>query len=210
MPYEKYHFNIHLMTSRLSLVCFLFSAHLSLAQMNMQTPVGFDEIYIEMNTKDLVAEMGTPKEIRSYKDEKKVWTDGDHDLSKAVVFLIGFDQVYIFDYQNKYCLWKAYVKDGKVIYINFSSTYLQDKYKNNLTVNGKIKYGDSIEKIVSVLGENFFPDRGFGYTDYLFNDLGIRFTFHQNKMTHIYLYRKLTSKANLYLLVKHYPKDYTP
>ena len=194
------------MPFKLLLFFILFSSD-CIAQSNANTPFGFDKLHIEMSTSELISEMREPKEIKTYEDEKKVWTDGDYDLSKAVVFLIGFDKVYIFDYHNKYCLWKAYIKGDRVVYMNLTSTYQLDKYKENMSVNGEIKFGDSVEKVVSLLGKNFFPDRGFGYTDYLYNDLGIRFTFLQDKMTHVYFYRRLTSKASLYRLIKHYPKD---
>ena len=176
-------------------------------QTNITTPYGFPKIRVNMTTSELIQEMGQPKEIRYYKDEKKVWVDGGYDISKSIAYLIGFDSVMIYDYQNKYCLWKAYVKDDQVIYMNLVSRFVLEKFTSQVTVHHKIRFGDSIEKVEAVLGKNFYPDRNIGYTDYLYHDLGIRFTFKQNKMTNIYLYRRLENRADLYILARHFPKD---
>src|SRR5690606_2935593 len=137
-------------------------------------------------------------------EEKKVWVDGNHSLNKAIVFHIGFDEVYLFNYQNKYCLWKAYLKDDKVVYMNLVSRFVNDEFKTKLTVAEQLHFNDHIEAFEKVLGKNFFPDREFGYADYLYHDLGIRFTFKQGKMTNIYLFRPLSNRADLLKLVKYY------
>lgn len=159
-----------------------------------------------MSSEDLIYEMGQPKEIRSFEEEKKIWEDGDFNTERALVYLLGFDQLYIFDYQNKYCLWKAYFKDNKLIYMNLSGRYVLDQYKNNLTVRNDLKFGASMEDVEEVLGKNFFPDRDMGYTDYLYADLGIRFTFSQNKIATIYLFRPFSNRADLFKLIKYYYK----
>lgn len=160
-----------------------------------------------MTTEELVAEMGEPIEIRSFKDEKQVWIDGDFNTEKHIVYHIGYDNVYIFDYQNKYCLWKAYIKDNKVIYINLSSRYTEKIYTDNVTIRNTLHYHCSIENVERVLGKDFFPDRHISFTDYFYAELGIRLTFIQGKMTNIYMFRRFTNRADLYRLVKYYPKD---
>ena len=160
-----------------------------------------------MTTSQLIKEMGAPKKIVSYSEEKKVWLDGDYDLDKALVYHIGFDQVYVYDYQNKYCLWKAYIKDDRVIYMNLTSRFVQDLYLHKIKVRGQIGFGASISEIERLMGKNFFPDRAFSYTDYLYADLGIRFTFKQNHLTNIYLFRRFKNRADLGKLTRYYPKD---
>jgi hypothetical protein len=189
------------------LLIILLSPALSFSQMNIETPLGFEKIHVNMSTAALTAEMGSPKEIRSFRDEEKLWLDGGYNTEQSMAFVIGFDYVYIFDYQNKYCLWKAYIKDDQVIYMNLSSRYTEAKFVEAVTVRNKIHFHDSIDEIEGVLGENFFPDRNFGYTDYLYHDLGIRFTFKQNRMTNIYLFRPLNNRADLLRVVKFFPKD---
>ncbi|MBD3637627.1 MAG: hypothetical protein HUJ25_09760 [Crocinitomicaceae bacterium] len=189
------------------LVTFLLTFTIGYGQTNIKTPFGFKKLYIEMSSDDLEDEMGKPQEIRSFEDEKKVWVNGGFDLKKAIVYHIGFDQVYIYDYQNKYCLWKAYIKEGKVVYMNLTGRWVKDEYVNNVTIRNELHFYDRIEKFEEVLGKNFFPDRNFGYTDYLYHDLGIRFTFKQSKMTNIYLFRRFTNMADLYKYARYYPKD---
>ena len=167
-------------------------------------PFGFKDLHVNMTTAELVEEMGQPKKIVSFEDEKKVWVDGGFPLEKAIVFHIGFQEVYVYDYQNKYCLWKAYIKDDQVIYMNLVSRYVWDQYKSKVSILGKLYFQDPTEKFEQVLGKNFFPDRDFGYTDYLYHDLGIRFTFKQDKMTNIYLFRRLSNRADLLKLIKYY------
>ena len=179
-------------------------AHFTIAQVNIDTPYGFKNLHIEMSTSELVDEMGEPKKMVSFEDEKKVWVEGNFDLNKAIAFHIGFDKVYVFDYQNKYCLWKAYIKDDKVVYMNLVSRFVRNEFKSNVTVRGLLHFHDHVKEFEAVMGKNFFPDRGLGYTDYLYHDLGIRFTFKQDKMTNIYLFRRLTNRADLLKLVKHY------
>ncbi len=176
-------------------------------QSNIETPFGFDRIKIEMTTAELVKEMGPPEKIVSYEEEKKVWLDADYDLDKALVYHIGFDQVYVFDYQNDYCLWKAYIKDDRVIYMNLTSRFVRDLHLDKVSVRNQFGFGTSASKVEEVLGKNFFPDRAFSYTDYLYADLGIRFTFKQNHLTNIYLFRRFKNRADLGKLVKYYPKD---
>ncbi|MEX1002995.1 MAG: hypothetical protein WDZ35_12830 [Crocinitomicaceae bacterium] len=185
----------------------IFSFHGIIAQTNIETPYGFPNLYVNMPTSKLLAEMGQPTEVRSFESEKKVWVDGGYDISKSIAFLIGFDQVYLFDYQNKYCLWKAYVLNDQVIYMNLTSRYVREEFTKQLTIRNELHFHDSIAAFEKILGKNFFPDRGFGYTDYLYHDLGIRFTFKQGVMTNIYLYRRLTNKADLYILARHFPRD---
>lgn len=160
-----------------------------------------------MTTSELVQEMGQPEKIVSYQEEEKVWLDADYNLDKALVYHIGFDEVYIFDYQNKYCLWKAYIKDDKVIYMNLTSRFVRDNYINKVKVRNEFGFGAKISTVVTSMGKNFFPDRAFSYTDYLYADLGIRFTFKQNHLTNIYLFRRFKNRADLGKLVKYYPKD---
>ena len=175
-----------------------------IGQANIETPFGFPKLHIEMTTEELTKEMGEPIEIKSFNDENKVWIDGGYDTKKAVVYAIGFDQVYVYEYQNKYCLWKAYIKENKIIYMNLSGRYVMDKYKKFVTVRNQINYGDSAEKVEAVLGKNFFPDQDIGYTDYLYPDLGIRFTFAQNKISNIYLFRPFSNRADLFKLTRYY------
>lgn len=185
----------------------VFMAFLSincLSQVNIDTPLGFKNLYIEMSTSELVEEMGEPKDIIAFEDEKKVWVDGKFDLNKAIVFHLGFDIVYVFDYQNKYCLWKAYIKDDKVVYMNLVSRFVREEFKSELTVKGLLHFHDKASDFEEIMGKNFFPDRGFGYTDYLYHDLGIRFTFKQEKMTNIYLVKRFSNRADLLNLVKYY------
>lgn len=179
----------------------------SFSQSNIETPLGFDKVYVNMSVEDLVSELGQPEEIRSFKDEEKVWIDGGFHTDRSMAFVIGFDQVYIFDYNNKYCLWKAYVNKGKVIYMNLVTRFTREEFTENVTVRNRLHFHDSIEKVEKELGKNFFPDRGFGYTDYLYHDLGIRFTFKQNRMVNIYLFRRLDNRADLYRVVRFFPKD---
>lgn len=160
-----------------------------------------------MNTSQLVAEMGNPDKIVSFEAEKKVWVDGEFNIEESIIFLHGFDQVYLFNKNNKYCLWKAYIKDDKVIYMNLTSRFVDENYVQGVTVRNSIHFGDKIDKVVNVLGKNFYPDRQWTYTDYLYHDLGIRFTFKQSRITNIYLYRRFRNKADLYRLVRHFPKD---
>jgi hypothetical protein len=188
-------------------LCFLNLSTFAYLQVNIETPFGFENLFIEMSTTQLIEEMGEPEKIISYEDEKKVWVDGDYSLEKSLIFHIGFDQVYVFDYQNKYCLWKAYIKNNKVVYMNITSRFVEEIYKTQLTIRGVLSFQNRIQEFVDVLGSNFFPDRGFGYTDYLYHDLGIRFTFRQDRMTNVYLFRRFTNKADLFKLVKYFPKD---
>ena len=160
-----------------------------------------------MSVDDLLKEMGEPNEIKSFQQEKNIWVGGGYNLDQAIVFLIGFDKVYLFDYQNKYCLWKAYVKDGKVIYMNLVSRFVRDEFKYAVTVKDQLHFQDPISDFVRVLGKNFYPDRAFSYTDYLFHEQGVRFTFKQGKMTNIYLFRRIKNRADLYKLTRYFPKD---
>ena len=160
-----------------------------------------------MSTSQLIKEMGSPEKIVSYQEEEKVWLDADYELDKALVYHIGFDQVYIYDYQNKYCLWKAYIKDDRVIYMNLTSRFVRDLYIEKLKVRDAFGFGVSAQKVEKVLGKNFFPDRAFSYTDYLYADLGIRFTFKQNHLSNIYLFRRFKNRADLGKLTRYYPKD---
>lgn len=174
---------------------------------NISTPWGFDKLKVEMTSSDLIKELGRPEKIVSYEQEEKVWLDGDYDLAKSLVYHIGFDEVYIYDYQNKYCLWKAYLKDDHVIYMNLTSRYVREIYTEKVMVRNKFGFGSSTSQVEKTLGENFFPDRAFSYTDYLYADLGIRFTFKQNRLTNIYLFRRFKNRADLGKLTKYYPKD---
>jgi hypothetical protein len=185
----------------------LFVVLYSFAQTNIETPNGFDKIHVNMSADALVKEMGPPTEVRDFKDEEKIWVDGGYHTDRSMAFVIGFDEVYIFDYNNKYCLWKAYVKNNQVIYMNLVTRFTREEFRKNITVRNKLHFHDSIEKVEQEMGKNFFPDRGFGYTDYLYHDLGIRFTFKQNRMVNIYLYRRLDNRADLYRVVKWFPKD---
>ena len=182
----------------------MFTCINTFSQVNVVPPYGFKDLRVDMTSGDLIALMGQPKRVVSFEDEKKVWVDGNFSLDKAIVFHIGFDEVYEFDYQNKYCLWKAYIKDGKVIYMNLVSRFVVDEIKSKLTVMDQIHFQDSEADVVKILGKNFFPDRDFGYTDYLYHDLGIRFTFKQDKMTNIYLFRRFSNRADLFKLVKYF------
>lgn len=160
-----------------------------------------------MSTVDLVREMGTPESITSYEDEKALWLSLDYNLDLSMAFLLGFDQVYVFPQQNKYCLWKAYVKDGKVVYMNLTTQWVDEQYYGAIMVKGKFGFLASTKDVEKALGDNFYPDRRFTYTDYLYHDLGIRFTFRGDKITNIYLFRLLDNRADLGRLIKHFPKD---
>lgn len=179
----------------------------STGQTNIETPFGFKDLFIEMSSAQLIKEMGAPKKIVSYAEEEKVWLDSDYDLNKALVYHIGFDEVYIFDYHNKYCLWKAYMKDDQVIYMNLTSRFVSDLFVEKIKVRNAFGFGVSSHKVEETLGKNFFPDRAFSYTDYLYADLGIRFTFKQNHLTNIYLFRRFKNRADLGKLTRYYPKE---
>lgn len=185
-------------------ISFVFT---SSAQMNITTPNGFSDLYVEMSTAELLRVMGQPEKIKTFESEERLWKVGGYETERSIVFVHGFDKVYQFEQNNKYCLWKAYIKDDKVIYMNLTTQYVDDYYKSRVTVNGKIHFGDRPSKVREVLGTKYYKDMDWKYIDYLYHDMGIRFTFRQSRITNIYLYRPFDNRADLMRMIRHYKSE---
>lgn len=166
----------------------------TIAQYNIEPGKGFQKIYPGMSTADLRKELGSPDEIVPYEKEKKIWEDFGYDVEQKIVFFLGFTEVYVYDSDNAYSIWKVFVKDDKVTVISMSSYDIKDEYVRNITIDNQLKYFASGSKIKSVLGSEFYD-----YTDnmnnqeYYYFKYGIRFIMDNDQLRNIFLFQPMTA-----------------
>ena len=172
---------------------------ISLGQ-NLEPKKGFQAIYIGMNVEDLKGVLGTPTYIVSLEDEKQAWVSAGYNLQSKIIFHIGFDYVYKYEDDNAYGIWKAYIKDEKIVYMSITAYSALEEAVESITINETIKFGNSIDDVVSIMGDDYMRKTDErDYTEIIYMDLGLRFIFTSNELNHVYIFAPIPkSEEKLY------------
>ena len=167
------------------------------AQVKVKAGEGFDKIKIGMGISKALEVLGEPDEIRSRKEEQKLWEDYGYDVSKQLEFYIGFDKVYVFVNNNSYALWKVFVRKNKIVFLNISAHIFGEDVTGKISTDRNIGIGDSPEKVVEVMGKDFFKEENpeEGQADYTYFEKGIRFTFSKGILKNIYIFKSMGTEA---------------
>lgn len=180
--------------SILVFVFVLLSTSLS-AQKNIRPGFGYDQIHVGMQIEALKALIGEESKIISYDEEKANYEDSDYDYKTNLGFIIGFDQVYLFQNDNAYGVWKAYVLKNKIVYLNISSFTATVPIISEITIQDTLKFFDGVSQMETLFGKEYVkcidPN---GYTTYTYVNLGIRILFEGTKLRNVFIFKALKGK----------------
>ena len=180
--------------SVLLLLCLGLFGFSATAQYNIIPGKGFDDVKIKMHIDDMVKVLGSPEEIVSFEDEKESWENGGYDIQKSLPFYIGFDEVYMFG-DNKYAIWKVYVKKKKAVYVNLSSYLHDEDITDKISLNNDVHFYDNLNKVVSVLGGKYHykVDEGEN-TLIFFLEQGIELIINEQELRNICFFKPMKAK----------------
>jgi hypothetical protein len=132
---------------------------------------GFTDLSFPLGKKKLVQALGDPTDSTTRAAEAKSWRSSGYNPDGELAFLLGFDKVYVFA-DNERCIWKAYMKQGKAVYINCARYGIDSIVANEISIMGQLHFYDSIEKMKEVLGEDYVPLKN-NTRDYIYLEKGI-------------------------------------
>lgn len=163
----------------------------SLAQ-NLAPEKGYEELYVGMSSAELIHLMGEPHQIIQRMTEEESWKRAGYKLETKVIFHIGFDEVYKFEEDNEFGLWKAYLLYDTVVYMSITSYSAIPEAVDKITIDEKLYLGCSVKEVIAHMGDNYrrkVDERE--YTEIIYMDAGLRFIFVDDKLNHVYVFRAL-------------------
>ncbi len=190
----------YILILNLLIILFCFKAYTQ----NTLTPgEGFVDVHIGMNIDNLIEIIGKPLTIITKNEEKEKWESVGYNVSKHFSFCLKFDKVYIFENENKYAIWKVFVKKGKVVYINFSSYIYNQSITENINVSSNFSFYDNLKKVIESLGNKYNIIAEFeNNTEYLFLDKGISFIINESEIRNILLFKPIKRKKKKKIIKK--------
>lgn len=167
------------------------------AQYDITPGKGFSDIKLKMHIDDIISVIGQPKSMDSFEEEKALWENFGYDAEKGLPFYIGFDEVYKFD-NNKYAIWKVYVKKNKAVYIVLSSYGIEERILEKISVLNSIKFFDNLSKITSVMGDEYYTkiDEG-GNESFFFLNKGIEFIMDDGELRNVYFFKRIRTNKKV-------------
>jgi hypothetical protein len=151
---------------------FLFAGITAMAQpYNIVAKKGFRDMPFPLSKNKLFKMIGEPTDSVSRASERKKWISSGYNPDGELAFLLGFDKVYVFE-NNDRAIWKAYMKQGKAVYLNCARYGIDSAVAEQITVMNRLHFYDSFEKMKEVLGDNYVPLKN-STRDYVYLELGI-------------------------------------
>ncbi len=164
------------------------------AQQNVIPGKGFENIRIGMKIENVLIELGEPTLISSRKEESTHWKIFGYQPKNAFIFRLEFDNVYLFESDNEFLIWKIYTHKGKIIYINISS-YVFENPLHKISIDNKFKMEDSHEKIKKTFeGTPYKKTKGIDYNELLYPKEGILFIFNSTQLKNVHVFNPIKKR----------------
>lgn len=167
----------------------------SFSQKNIIAGEGYGQVKIGMSIDELKELIGVETAIISYEDEKASYIDSEYDPLTNLGFLIGFDNVYLFQNDNAFAVWKVYVKKNKVVYMNISSYTATLPIISELTIQDSLKFFQGTKEMEASFGTDYVkcvdPN---GYITFTYVQQGIRFLYEGTKLRNVFIFKALKGK----------------
>ncbi len=168
---------------------------------------GIDKLKLGMPYSDVVNILGNFKETRKLSASKHIYKNSGYDSEKLLFYYVGSDIELEYDQStisqlNPYPVFKVFFKDSKLVYIILSN-YVHDSPSSlRFAINKQLRFLDSKEKMLKVMGENFYKDVMKGYDgDYYYFDKGISFILDdEQKIQVINLFQPITGSKKKFFL----------
>ena len=169
-----------------------------ISQHSITPGVGFDEIQMEMEISELIKIIGQPTSVRSRKQEKKRWKRNGYKTKRTFTFDLKFDSVYVFEKENKYAIWKAFVKDDRAILYNLSSYIFDTLITQEINVLDSVGFYDSVSRLSEIIGSDYYTkvDKNQN-VEYIYFEKGIRFVANDSLLRNIYLFKPKIARRGL-------------
>lgn len=85
---------------------------------------GLTEVYIGHSTEEVRRALGPEDKVVSEQAERDAWTASGYDPDEGVVFLLGFDEILVYDTPKAgqtIPFWKLYMRDNRVVFMILTS-----------------------------------------------------------------------------------------
>lgn len=176
----------------LLLLVLLFNS--GFAQYSLTPGKGFSQLYIGMQTADVIALLGQPETVTALADERTSWEEAGYNTRTELPYLLGFDEVHVFA-PNPFLAWKMYMKKDRLVFMALTSYMDFEAGMKKIDIQETLHFGDSWETIVKILGPDFVArkrDADVSLNSYL--KLGIALNMDENQLRTVFIFAPLTPK----------------
>ncbi len=156
---------------------------------------GCGKIKIGAATDEITSFLGEPTSVSSYDDEVRGWSGMGYDLNKEPLFVIGFDKMYQYDNiadRTSIPVWKIYFKEGRVIYIIFSSFGIVDEAVT-YGLNNQCTFGKTDAELYKAAGKGYYYKDASGNENYFYFKKGLLAIVIEKKLRVLQVFRPFSA-----------------
>ena len=155
--------------------------------------VGVGDLQLGISKEQVLNLIGTSYDARDYVEEREIYNGSRYPTDDMIQFIIGFDEVFVYNTPQKYPVFKLYFKNDELVYIILTTYTTGQEMWNNLTLeNSGFRYLDEMNTVLDYYGpEDVFMD-DINYDGFfIYWSRGIEFCFDEKELRVIYIFEPL-------------------